>query len=50
MLFFEKKYFQSHESHQLSSNIRISARLFFRENQIKRVIEQEILYDTKKTK
>ena len=45
--FFENNCFQSHENHQLSTQIRISAQFFHREKSSKPVIIQEFSYDLK---
>ena len=42
----ENNCFQSHESNQLSTKIRISAHLFFHEKLMKRVIIRKNSYDT----
>ena len=44
-LVLENDCFQSHESHQLSAKIRISAHLFFHEKLVKPITIQEISYD-----
>ena len=41
----ENDCFQSHECHQLSTNIRILAHQFFRQKPVKPFIIQEISYD-----
>ena len=41
----ENDCFQSHESHQLSTNIRISVLLFLHEKRMKAITMQEISYD-----
>ena len=43
----ENNYFQSHESHQLSTKIRTLAHLWFHEKTMKPVIRQEISNDKK---
>ena len=44
-LILENDCFQSHESHQLSTNIRISVLLFFHEKPMKAITLHEISYD-----
>ena len=44
-LVLENDCFQSHESHQLSIKIRISAHLFFHEKPVKPITIHEISYD-----
>ena len=44
-LVLENDCFQNHESHQLSTNIRISANLFLHEKPVKPITIQEILYN-----
>ena len=44
-LILENDGFESHKSHQLSANIRISVFLFFHEKPIKAITIQEISYD-----
>ena len=44
-LFLENDCFQSHESHQPSTNIRISAHLFLHEKPVKPITLQEISYN-----
>ena len=45
LFFLENDGFESHKSHQLSANIRISAFLFFHEKPMKAITIQEISYD-----
>ena len=44
-LILENDGFESHKSHQLSANIRISVFLFFHEEPMKAITIQEISYD-----
>ena len=44
-LILENDGFESHKSHQLSANIRISVFLFFHEKPMKAITIQEISYD-----
>ena len=44
-LILENDGFESHKSHQLSANIRISVFLFFHEKPMKAITKQEISYD-----